>query len=368
MARTIDRPLPPGSTIGILGGGQLGRMLAMAAARLGLKCHIYSDKCEAPAADVATTATQAGFDDETALLRFARSVDVVSYEFENVPATALAAIGDAAPVAPPIAALEVAQDRLREKELAQTLGIGTAPFARVDDAQELANALAEIGCPALLKTRRLGYDGKGQVKIGAVSEAKEAIAQIRGAPAIVERFVPFEREISVLAVRGWDGALVYYEPPENEHANQILQETRVPARIDAALADQARTIAREFATQLDYVGVLCVELFVVESDGADALLVNEMAPRVHNSGHWTLEACAVSQFENHIRAVAGWPLGSTERHSDATMRNLLGTDADHWLRLAAEPGTALHLYGKAEARPGRKMGHVTRLAPKTERT
>lgn len=364
MERTIDTPLPPGSTIGILGGGQLGRMLAMAAARLGFKCHVYSDKEEAPAADVAVAETHAGFADEGALETFARSVDVVTYEFENVPASAVAVISRTTPVAPPIAALDVAQDRLREKELAHALGIGTAAFAAVDQLGDLDRALAEIGCPALLKTRRLGYDGKGQVKIGSPEEASAAIEAIAGAPAIVESFVPFEREVSVLAVRGWDGALAFYDPPENRHANQILQETRVPAQISADVANNARGIAEGFARKLDYVGVLCIELFVVETDDGTELLVNEMAPRVHNSGHWTIEACTVSQFENHIRAVAGWPLGSTARHSDAVMENLIGHQADDWQAISAQSGAALHLYGKSEAREGRKMGHVTRLSPK----
>lgn len=364
MSAIVERPLKPGATIGILGGGQLGRMLAMAAARLGFKCHIYSDKIEAPATDVASADTHASFDDEGALEQFARSVDVATYEFENVPADSLSVIERATPVAPPIGALGVAQDRLREKELARSLGIGTAPFAQVDSEDDLINALNDIGCPALLKTRQLGYDGKGQVKINAVSEASAALAEIRKAPAIVERFVPFEREISVLAVRGWDGTLAYYDPPENVHANQILQETVVPAKVDHEVSERARAIAREIATKLEYVGVLCVELFVVRQGEGFELLVNEMAPRVHNSGHWTLEACVVSQFENHIRAVAGWPLGTTDRHSDAVMRNLIGPQANDWGELAAEPGAAVHLYGKGEAREGRKMGHVTRLLPK----
>ncbi len=364
MSRIIDKPLEPGATIGILGGGQLGRMLAMAAARLGFRCHIYSDKIEAPATDVASTETHASFDDEGALELFAHSVDVATYEFENVPADSLSVIGRITPVAPPIDALGVAQDRLREKELARSLGIGTAPFAPVDSEEDLRNALAEIGCPALLKTRQLGYDGKGQVKIGALSEASAAFAEIRNAPAIVERFVPFEREISVLAVRGWDGAVAFYDPPENAHANQILQETVVPAQVDDDVAERARSIAMEIAAKLEYVGVLCVELFVVKQGNGYELLVNEMAPRVHNSGHWTLEACVTSQFENHIRAVAGWPLGTTDRHSNAVMRNLIGPQVNEWDVLAAEPGTAVHLYGKGEAREGRKMGHVTRLIPK----
>ena len=363
MERTIDKPLPPGSTIGILGGGQLGRMLAMAAARLGFKCHVYSDKEEAPAADVAVAETHAGFADEDALEAFARTVDVVTYEFENVPAAAVPVIARTTPVAPPIAALDVAQDRLREKELAHSLGIGTASFAAVDSLADLDQALAHIGCPALLKTRRLGYDGKGQVKIGSPDEAGAAIEAIAYAPAIVESFVPFEREVSVLAVRGWDGALAFYDPPENRHANQILQETQVPAQISDDVAERARGVAEGFARKLDYVGVLCIELFVVETENGTELLVNEMAPRVHNSGHWTIEACAVSQFENHIRAVAGWPLGSTARHSNAVMENLIGQQADNWPAISAEPGAALHLYGKGEAREGRKMGHVTRLSP-----
>jgi 5-(carboxyamino)imidazole ribonucleotide synthase len=364
MPALPDTPLAPGGTIGILGGGQLGRMLAMAAARLGFSCHIYSDKDEAPAAQVARAWSHAPFDDEAALDRFARAVDVVTFEFENVPAAALARIAETAPVAPPMAALEVAQDRLREKELARALGIGTADFAPVGDVTELCAALERIGRPALLKTRRLGYDGKGQVKIDTATDPQAALAALRGAPAILERFVPFEREISILAVRGRDGGLAFYDPAENRHSNQILHETRVPARIPDALADRAAAIAEAIASELAYVGVLCVELFVQPGGTGAELLVNEIAPRVHNSGHWTLEACAISQFENHIRAVAGWPLGTTTRHSDAVMTNLIGEDAADWQRLAAEPGLALHLYGKGEARAGRKMGHVTRLSPR----
>jgi 5-(carboxyamino)imidazole ribonucleotide synthase len=358
----LEGPLPPGSTIGILGGGQLGRMLAMAAARLGLKTHIYCDEEAAPAFDVAGASTVGSYTDKEALARFAASVDVVTCEFENVPAETLEAAAHAGPVFPPAKSFAVAQDRLAEKAFLTGLGIPVAPYAPVDTLDDLRAALPRVKLPALLKTRRLGYDGKGQVMIRDQADAAAALEAIGKAPALLEGVVLFEREISVIVVRGQDGVLQFYDATENVHRGGILAISRAPARISLATAFEARNIAGKVAEALGHVGVLCVEMF--ERAGGD-LLVNEFAPRVHNSGHWTLDACLFSQFENHIRAICGWPLGETARHSDALMTNLIGSDVERWKELAAEPGTAVHLYGKGESRPGRKMGHVTRLFPKS---
>ena len=356
-----DGPLPPGSTIGILGGGQLGRMLAVAASRLGLKTRIYSDKDDAPAFDVATEATVGSYADTEALARFGDAVDVVTCEFENVPAAALAA-GHAAPVFPPPRSFAVAQDRLAEKDFVAGLGIGVAPYEAVESLEDLRAGLARVKLPALIKTRRLGYDGKGQALIRDADEAEAAWQAIGCVPSVLEGVVLFEREVSVIAVRGQDGALQFYDPVENVHQGGILAFSRVPAGISATTAFEARRIAGAIAEALGHVGVLAVEMFEREDGG---LIVNEFAPRVHNSGHWTLDACLISQFENHVRAIAGWPLGDTARHSDAVMTNLIGADVEQWPALAAAPGTCVHLYGKAEARPGRKMGHTTRLYPKS---
>ena len=359
----MPEALPPGSIIGILGGGQLGRMLSLAAARLGLKTHIYSDEPDVPAFDVSAFSTVGSFADEAALSEFASSVDVVTCEFENVPARALEIAGKKAPVHPPAKAFAVAQDRLVEKDFMRKLGIQVADYADVHDEQSLRDALTHVQLPAILKTRRFGYDGKGQALVRNEAEALAALTELRGQPALIERLVAFEREISVLVVRGEDGTLKFYDPVENVHQNGILAVSRVPARIHDDCAEEARRIAGKVAEALGHVGVLCVEMF--QREEAPRLLVNEIAPRVHNSGHWTIDACLVSQFENHIRAIAGWPLGGTERHSDAVMTNLIGADVERWRELAAEEGVAVHLYGKAEARPGRKMGHTTRLLPKS---
>jgi 5-(carboxyamino)imidazole ribonucleotide synthase len=354
----------PGGRIGILGGGQLGRMLALAAAELGLKSHVYCPDDDAPATDVAESTTKAAYDDAEALARFARSVDVVTYEFENVPAETARILAEHAPVRPGAKALATAQDRFVEKTFITSCGISTAPFASVGDERALAAALAALGTPAVLKTRRFGYDGKGQQMIASAAEIGTAWAAIAGAPAILEGFVPFEREISMIVARGLDGSTAAYDPVENVHTHHILHHSYAPAAITPALADEARAIAARIVGELDYVGVMGVEMFVLpEGTTRPRLLVNEIAPRVHNSGHWTQNACAVSQFEQHVRAICGWPLGSTTRHSDAVMTNLLGSEAADWAKLAAEPGVALHLYGKAAIRPGRKMGHVTRLFP-----
>ena len=356
-------PLPPGSTIGILGGGQLGRMLALSAARLGLKCHIYAPEKDSPAFQIAEF-TCGSYDNSSELAEFARNCGVVTYEFENVPAETAEIIARHAPLAPGAHVLATSQDRLTEKTFLKRLGLATAPFAQVDDEQSLRAALKAIGQPAILKTRRLGYDGKGQFAIKDAADAGEAWAAIGKAPAILEGFVPFSRELSIIAARGWDGTVAVYDVPENEHENHILRRSTVPARIAPATASAAHDIAARITNALDYVGIIGVELFLIEGADGERLLVNEIAPRVHNSGHWTMDACLVSQFEQHIRAVAGWPLGSPERHSDVVMTNLIGDEAGNWLKLAAEPGTAIHLYGKAESRPGRKMGHINRLAPR----
>jgi 5-(carboxyamino)imidazole ribonucleotide synthase len=353
--------LGPGATVGILGAGQLGRMLAMAAARMGLRAHLYAPEADPPAADVAPVTT-AAWDDAAALAAFAARVDVVTLEFENVPLATVEALAARVPVRPGPDALEVAQDRLAEKRFLNGIGVETAPFAPVDGAASLDAALAGIGPQAILKTRRMGYDGKGQARLSRPTDAPAALAAMRGAPAILEGFARFAREISVVAARGLDGAVACYDPGENLHQNGVLRRTTVPAAIDADAAAAARIVARRIVEGLDYVGVMGVELFHMP-DGR--LLANEIAPRVHNTGHWTLEACAVDQFEQHLRAICGWPLGPPVRHADAVMENLLGHEVDRWAALAAEPGAALHLYGKAEARPGRKMGHVTRVTPRS---
>ncbi|MFA5949915.1 MAG: 5-(carboxyamino)imidazole ribonucleotide synthase [Hyphomicrobium sp.] len=356
------KALPPGSTIGILGGGQLGRMLALAAARLGLKCHIYSDVA-GPAFDVAARSMVGAFEDVEKIAAFARAVDVVTYEFENVPLAAAAAAQRHAPVRPGPRALAASQDRLEEKRFIETLGIPVAPFAAIATDGDFAGAVAVTGEKAILKTRRLGYDGKGQARIASGAELAGAFAAIGRRPAVLEGFVPFEYEVSVLVVRGLGGDVRFYDVPLNTHKAGILDTSTVPSPLSAAHVAKATAIAREIAVALDYVGLLAVEMFYVGAEAAEPFVVNEMAPRVHNSGHWTMDACVVSQFENHMRAVAGWPLGPTDRHSDAVMTNLIGSDVEAWQRLAGE-GTALHLYGKPDARPGRKMGHVNRISPK----
>jgi 5-(carboxyamino)imidazole ribonucleotide synthase len=358
------RPLPPGSTIGILGGGQLGRMLAQAAAELGFRCHIYCAEDEAPACDVAAAATRAAYDDEAALNAFGRAVDVVTAEFENVPANSAEVLASLVPVRPGALALAVAQDRLVEKEFAQRLWIKTARFTGVQTHEALAAALAFTGTPAILKTRRLGYDGKGQAPIAKAEEAGAGFAALGGRDLILEQRIKFEREISVILARSVTGAIAVYDIPVNVHEQGILVKSTVPANLPPDLEAEAVTAARRLAEALDYVGVIAVEFFIAQKpDGTRTLLFNEFAPRVHNSGHWTQDACAVSQFEQHIRAVAGWPLGDPMRHANAVMENLIGADAARWAEFAAEPGARLHLYGKKEIRPGRKMGHVTRLSP-----
>jgi 5-(carboxyamino)imidazole ribonucleotide synthase len=355
--------LAPGATIGILGGGQLGRMLALAAAELGFKCHIYAPEKDSCAFDVAGAKTCAAYEDETALVKFADAVSAVTYEFENIPAATAKFLASRKPVFPDPSVLETTQDRVIEKNFVNRLGIGTPKFAAVDSAASLKSALAEIGAPAVLKTRRFGYDGKGQATIKKIEDADAAFAAIGSAPSILEAFVPFQREVSVVAARGRDGKVAAFETTENLHRDHILHKSRVPARIPDALAGQAMVIATKIAEALDYVGVLTVEMFVVDESGKLKLLVNEIAPRVHNSGHWTIDGATASQFEQHIRAVSGWPLAKARRLGNVEMTNLIGAEADDWQKLAAEPGACVHLYGKGEARPGRKMGHVTRVTP-----
>ena len=358
-------PLPPGSTIGILGSGQLGRMLALAAARLGLKTHIYCEE-SGPAFDVATHTTKGAFDDNAALDAFAGTVDAVTYEFENVPIAAAERLSAHVPVRPGAKALAVSQDRLTEKQFIAGLGIPVAPFHDVASVEDIGAGLAAFAGPAILKTRRFGYDGKGQAGVRTAKDAPTAWREIGERPAVLEKRVAFALEISTLVVRGADGALAFYDCPANTHEGGILRRSVVPAGLPTADLARAREIASAIADALGYVGVLAVEMFHLSPDTplSARLMVNEIAPRVHNSGHWTIEACGISQFENHMRAVAGWPLGSTDRHCDAEMVNLIGKQALDWARLAAEPGTCLHLYGKREAREGRKMGHLTRLRPK----
>jgi 5-(carboxyamino)imidazole ribonucleotide synthase len=340
------KAVPPGGTIGILGGGQLGRMLALAAARLGLKTHIYSPEEDAPAFQVSAAHTIGAFDDTRRLAEFGRACDVVTFEFENVPAETIAFLE---PV-PDAKILRITQDRFEEKSFVNALGLKTAPFRKVD---------APCEGSGILKTRRMGYDGKGQARVANARDIEAVLKRFGGAPCILEGFVDFEFEASVVAARGADGQFAAYDPPENVHGDHILRRSIVPSRLTPAQADEAKAMAKKIADALGYVGVLAVELFVTK----DALLVNEIAPRVHNSGHWTIEACAISQFEQHIRAVAGWPLGDPSRHSDAVMENLIGEETADWQALAAKGG-ALHLYGKSEIRAGRKMGHVTYLKPR----
>lgn len=353
-------PLSPGAVIGIIGGGQLGRMLAMSAARLGYRTMVLEPQEDCPAAQVANWQIVADYDDSEALAELARECAVVTYEFENVPVEAAKALEADVPVYPPPYALEVAQDRLVEKTALNRMGIGTARFLPVDSDADLRAALAEFGGNGVLKTRRMGYDGKGQkVFRNASAEAADGVfAEMGGVPLILEALVPFVREVSVIAARGIDGEVVAYDPAENVHRDGILHTSTVPATASEETLAAARMAAASILDGLGYVGVIGVEFFVL-ADGS--LLANEIAPRVHNSGHWTEAACVVSQFEQHIRAVAGLALGEAERHSDCVMENLIGNDVDRVPTLLAEANVVLHLYGKAEARPGRKMGHFTRL-------
>ena len=358
--------LSPDSTIGILGGGQLGRMLALAAARLGFKCHVFAPSPDAAAFDVVHRVTCADYADNAALDRFAADVDVITYEFENVPAQTATFLSARTSVLPDPQVLAITQDRLTEKNFITGLGIATARFAEVCSPAELASALGATGAPAILKTRRFGYDGKGQVKVRDKADAASAWRQIGEQPAILEALVPFEREVSIVAARSRDGRIECFDLIENEHRDHILKLSRVPANVSAAVADDARRIAEAIATAFNYVGVLAVEMFVVAEDGRQALLVNEIAPRVHNSGHWTIDGATVSQFEQHVRAVAGWPLAKPLRHGRIEMTNLIGAEVEDYARWLTVPGASVHLYGKGAPRPGRKMGHVTQVFPTSQ--
>ena len=354
--------LPPGATIGIVGGGQLGRMTALAAARLGYRCHVLTPEPDSPAAQVCAGATIGDYEDPAALRDFAAHADVVTFEFENVSAAGLELLASLKPVRPGPSVLRISQDRLAEKRFLGDAGIATAPWRAVHDLAGLHAAAEALGLPAILKTTRLGYDGKGQALLRHADDLARAFAQLSPKPLVLEGFVDFSCEVSVVVARGTDGAIAAFDTVENRHRDHILDMTFAPARIPERIAATAQATARQVAAALDLVGLLAVEMFVA-ADGR--VLVNEIAPRPHNSGHWTIDACPASQFELHVRAVAGLALPPAVRHSDAVMKNLVGpAEAALWPAILATPGLIPHLYGKAEARPGRKMGHVTRLFPR----
>jgi 5-(carboxyamino)imidazole ribonucleotide synthase len=358
--------LAPGDTIGILGGGQLGRMLAMSAARYGLKTHIFDPAKDAPAAEVSAFHTCANYTDVNALAAFAKACQVITFEFENIPKASLEQLAGAVRLRPGLASLETSQDRLTEKQFLEGIGLQVAPYAAIDGPDAIQSAHTALGGDTILKTRRFGYDGKGQTGLKTTDiDAKAAWQTIGEAPAVLEARIPFVAEVSAIIARGVDGNAVAYDVPVNVHKDGILDTSAIGqfATFDVTpeLANKAQGAAIAVANALEHVGVLTVEFFVTEQS---VLLVNEIAPRVHNSGHWTMDACLHDQFDNHMRAVAGWPLGSPKRHSDAIMTNLVGDDVENLATHAAKPGTQIHLYGKAEARKGRKMGHVTRIAPR----
>jgi 5-(carboxyamino)imidazole ribonucleotide synthase len=363
MSEPSSAGLGPGATLGILGGGQLARMIALAAADLGIRAHVFAPEADSPAFDVAARHSIGEYEDEAALARFADAVDVVTYEFENVPAATAAFLAARTPLHPGARALAVTQDRLTEKRFVAELGLSVAPFRAVDSLADLEQAVVALGRPAILKTRRFGYDGKGQVKIVAGSDLAEAYETIGHFPAILEGFVPFTREVSVVAARNGQGAFAAFDVCENEHRDHILAFTRVPARLTETASRAAIEAARRIGEALGYVGVFAVELFVVGDGAEERVIVNEIAPRVHNSGHWTSEGAETSQFHQHVRAVCGLPLGSAARRGAVEMENLIGEAALRWRDILSEPGAHLHLYGKRDARPGRKMGHVTRVRP-----
>ena len=355
------KTIPPGSTLGILGGGQLGRMTALAAARLGYRCHVFCPSADEPAVEVCAMHTQGAFTDKVALEVFAATVDVITLEWENLPLECLEFLAARKPVFPDARALRVAQDRVLEKTFAQENGVGTAAFVVVNSAEELAEALKHFSRPCILKSTRMGYDGKGQVRIDDDMTAATAWKSLGSNAGILEDYVPFAREISVIVARRADGAMAAYPAVENIHRDHILAETKAPADIAPDIAYEAEQLARRFAEKLEIVGLLAVEMFVLKEPNAagQRVLMNEIAPRPHNSGHWTMDACGCDQFEQLVRAICGLPLGSPAPHSRAIMTNLLGDDIRHWLAFLQTPNAHLHLYGKAEARKGRKMGHVT---------
>lgn len=354
--RNPYKTLAPGSTVGILGGGQLGRMLAVAATRLGLNTHIYSPEANCPAALVAQKVSVGEFDDLDLVLEFSKSCDAVTYEFENVPVMTAKTAASVAPLRPGARALDVSQDRLVEKSfLRAQLGLDVAGFENISNVHDLRRAVKRLGLPCVLKTRRFGYDGKGQVILRSEADIETAWEALSPAPSILEAFIPFEREVSIVAARGLDGQIAAYPLTENVHRNHILHTSKAPAQQDDG---SAARMAGQILEHLDYVGVMGVEFFQM-ADGK--LIVNEIAPRVHNSGHWTQDAGCTDQFEQHIRAVAGWPLGDARPRHGVVMTNLIGDDVSEWKALAAKPGTHIHLYGKSEIRTGRKMGHFNQI-------
>lgn len=359
---TDTQALQPGSTIGILGGGQLGRMLALAAARLGMKTHIFCPDPHSPAFDVTPHKTVAEYDDKKALKAFAEAVDIVTYEFENVPVDTAEFLQSLKPLAPSPHALSISQDRLEEKRFLSMNAIPVAPHKAVNSLEELQDAVTEIGLPAVLKTTRMGYDGKGQRTIKTEADMVSAWAALGSSPLVLEGFVEFEREISVIVARNPNGMARDFDPAENVHKNHILKTSTVPATIDDITARRASRIAQQITGALDYVGVMGVEFFVVPDDPHPTLVVNEIAPRVHNSGHWTESVCITDQFEQHIRAICNWPLGDTTRLADVVMENLIGDEIAGVVD-SLRPGLQPHIYGKSEARPGRKMGHINRVRP-----
>lgn len=348
--------LHTGATIGILGGGQLGRMLSVAAARLGFKTCIFEPAGDCPASHVANYHFKAAYSDHDALTKFADACDVITFEFENIPTEALDVLEALKPIHPKRAALATSQDRFFEKNFLTRLGLQTAPFSAVETEADLELAIDQIGTPAILKTRRMGYDGKGQSRLMTPDDAAQALADMAGAPALLEGFIDFTHEVSVIGTRGIDGAISCFDPGENVHADGILRTTTVPANLSPSQRTDAVLLTANILNALDYVGTVGVELFVTPN----ALIVNEIAPRVHNSGHWTQNGCSVDQFEQHIRAIAGWPLGDGTRHSNVTMENLIGADVER-LPEIAKTDAAIHLYGKADAKAGRKMGHINRV-------
>ena len=353
--------IAPGGTIGILGGGQLGRMTALAAAALGYRCHVFCPERDSPASQVTPLATIADYGDHAALAGFAGAVDVITFEFENIPGDTAEFLAAMKPLRPGPNALRIAQDRLKEKDFLRSIGVATTRYQTVASAADLARAVREIGAPCVLKTVRLGYDGKGQVTIGPGTDLADAWRRMGAEVGILEGFVDFACEISVIVAHGINDAWATYVPVENHHVNHILDTTIAPARVAPEIARRAETIARHVAERLDLVGLLSVEMFVT---GDGTVLVNEIAPRPHNSGHWTIDACITSQFEQLVRAICGLPLGSPERHSDAVMKNLIGSEIEKWREALNDPAAKLHLYGKDAPRAGRKMGHVTRLLPR----
>lgn len=361
MTMNSDKIIPPGSTIGIVGGGQLGRMSAVAAAELGYRVYIFTPEENSPASEVAAGTFVGEYDDADAIRRFGESVDVVTFEFENVPAETVRRLSEQVPVRPNWECLAIAQDRTNEKAFADKVDVATAPWAEVKSVDDLTAAIETIGTPAILKTNSLGYDGKGQVRIGEGDDLARAWEKLGVEVGILEGFIDFDLEVSVITARGPDGGMESFDVVENRHVNGILDVTIAPAPLNDIMRVRAIDMAERMAEKLGLVGLLAVEMFVTD-DGH--LLMNEIAPRPHNSGHWTQDGCTTSQFEQFIRAVCGLPLGSTQRHSDTVMKNLIGNDADEWPEILYNPENKLHLYGKKEARPGRKMGHVNRLYAK----